>query len=109
MRNGGFSPPYFILMRTEAKFLHNEFVGMRNGLRFEWDVCVREALMICSFPVFYFPALCALNCVSFQGPPGESIRGPPGPPGPPGLPGIAAPEVSLVKKQIFENSFTSSL
>lgn len=31
-----------------------------------------------------------------QGPPGESIRGPPGPPGPPGLPGTSAPEVFII-------------
>lgn len=37
------------------------------------------------------------NCMLFQGPPGESIRGPPGPPGPPGLPGVAGPEVKKKK------------
>lgn len=30
-----------------------------------------------------------------QGPPGESIRGPPGPPGTPGIPGTTAPEVPI--------------
>lgn len=42
----------------------------------------------------------------FQGPPGESIRGPPGPPGPPGLPGIPAPEVDTDALLIHTPTFS---